>query len=506
MGEILIGALIGVGGIAAKALFDALIGGPSGYIALTAAAALAAWVAGFRSGVTATLVLGLLNALIYLPPAWTFAISGLDLGRTILFLVGGVVVSWLIASIRASRDRLATSLTEIASMADDIERRDERLELVLAASGTGFWEWDIRSGALDWSEAIFTQHGLDPSAGPPTFEDYVQTIHPEDREPFQRLIQETLASSDAFKREFRILWPDGSIHWTQGVGRVFRDADGKPIRMIGTGTDITESRRLEAERDDLLEDERRAGSFREAFIDVISHELRTPITTIFGLTRIIQRPGRSADPAAQAGLIDDIAVESERLVRLVEDLVVLTRAERGEFVVEAEPLELRRLLDRLVETERRRLAGLTITTDIPRNLPVVAGEATYIEQIVRNILSNAAKYTPIGSDVIVRASQEDDMVAVRVLDNGPGMEPGTAERAFELFYRDPTSARVVAGSGIGLFVCASLVEAMGGRIWARTRPEGGAEFGFTLRVLADDESLAHRARQKLATAPSDARP
>ena len=142
------------------------------------------------------------------------------------------------------------------------------------------------------------------------------------------------------------------------------------------------------------------------------------------------------------------------------------------------------------------MPGLTITTDIPRNLPVVAGEATYVEQIVRNILSNAAKYTPTGTEVIVRASQEDDMVAVRVLDNGPGLEPGTAERAFELFYRDPASARVVAGSGIGLFVCASLVEAMGGPIWAKTRPEGGAEFGFTLRVLADDESLARNASRR----------
>ena len=93
------------------------------------------------------------------------------------------------------------------------------------------------------------------------------------------------------------------------------------------------------------------------------------------------------------------------------------------------------------------------------------------------------------------------MVAVRVLDSGPGLEPGTAERAFELFYRDPASARVVAGSGIGLFVCASLVEAMGGRIWARTRPEGGAEFGFTLRVLADDESLARSANAELAPTP-----
>ncbi len=157
---------------------------------------------------------------------------------------------------------------------------------------------------------------------------------------FRRTIDETVASREDFSLEFRILWPDGSVHWTHGVGRVFRDADGRPTRVIGTGTDITGRRRLEADRDRLLADERRAGAFREAFIDVISHELRTPITTIFGLTRILARPGRIDDARERAGLIDDIAVESERLFRLVEDLLVLTRAERGQFAVEAEPLQL----------------------------------------------------------------------------------------------------------------------------------------------------------------------
>jgi PAS domain S-box-containing protein len=403
----------------------------------------------------------------------------------------GAVVSFMIASVRTSRDNLAGSLAEVATMAADIERRDERLELVLAASGTGFWEWDITSGRLVWSEAIFRQHGLDPSDGAPTFDGYLATIHPDDRDRFRASIDETLERGTSFSREFRLVWPDGSIHWTHGVGRVFRDLTGTPLRMVGTGTDITEQRRLEAERDRLLAEERRAGTFREAFLDVISHELRTPITTILGLTQILNRPDRSIDPDQQATLIDDISAESERLHRLVEDLLVLTRAERGEFTIEAEPLEIRRLLARVAERESRRLPGLAITTDVPRDLPIVAGEETYVEQIVRNILSNAAKYTPVGTPVVIRAEQDGETVAIRVLDSGPGIDPASANRAFELFYRDPARARTVAGSGIGLFVCWSLVHAMGGTVWARPRPEGGSEFGFALPVLRDDESIAN---------------
>jgi PAS domain S-box-containing protein len=488
-GGISIGLAVAAGAIAAKGGFNAVLGGETGFVILIGGVALATWIGGMSAGLSATITAGLLNAFLFLGSAGpSFALTGMDVARTLLYVVAGAIVSILIASLRSSRDRLTSSLAEVGAMAADIERRDERLELVLAASGTGFWEWDIRSGALTWSEAIYEQHGLDPGTSAPSYERYLGSVHPDDRAGFQAAIDTVLESGTSFSHEFRLLWPDGSVHWTHGVGRVFRDAGGEPVRMVGTGTDITERRRLEAERDRLLADERRAGGFREAFLEVISHELRTPITTIYGLTQILTRPGRVAD-TGEAALLADIAAESERLHLLVEDLLVLTKAERGQFAVEVEPLELRRLLARVVDHEAGRLPGIDISAEIPRHLPIVAGEEIYVEQIVRNLLGNAAKYTPTGTKVVVRAAQNDAEVEIRVLDSGPGIVPETAARAFELFYRDPNSARTVAGSGIGLFVCASLVAAMGGRIWARSRPEGGSEFGFTLLVLPDDESI-----------------
>jgi two-component system sensor histidine kinase KdpD len=256
--------------------------------------------------------------------------------------------------------------------------------------------------------------------------------------------------------------------------------------MIGTGQDITDRRRVLEDRDRLLDDERRAGAFREAFVDVISHELRTPITTILGLAQILARPGRTDDDASRMALLEDVRSEAERLHRLVEDLLVLSRVERGRLEVEAEPIEARRLLERIVTQEARELPSITVETDLDLDLPIVAGETTYVEQIVRNLLNNAAKYTPIGSRVVVSARKGADAVEVRVVDDGPGIPPESIERIFELFYRDPTSSRLVAGSGIGLFVCASLVEAMGGRIWAARPPAGGTEIGFSLRVLEPD--------------------
>jgi len=286
--------------------------------------------------------------------------------------------------------------------------------------------------------------------------------------------------------DFRVVWPDGSVHWTHGAGRLIPDDDGRPGVMLGTGQDITERHRVEEQRDQLLIEERRAGEFRESFIDVISHELRTPITTILGLTQILARPGRVDDVASRTALLEDVRAESERLHRLVEDLLVLSRAERGRLVIDAEPLQPRRLLERVVALEAAELPSIQIETTLSPDLPVVAGDATYVEQIVRNLLGNAAKYTPAGSRVVLDAQREGNEVEIRVSDDGPGIPDASLRRVFDLFYRDPDSARAVSGSGIGLFVCRSLAEAMGGRMWAVRRPEGGSEFGFSLRVLDDE--------------------
>lgn len=482
---LLAGLLLAAGGIVVKAGLNEATGSETGDIVLMAAVVLAAWFGGAIGGIAATLGALLLNSLVFL---------GGDLleeqrvtqVRQVLYLVTATGTALVIASRRAARDRLADALKEVAALAEEVEARDARLELILAASRTGFWEWDMVTDELTWSDAIFRQHGVSGRPTAPPFATYVETIHPDDRPAFNAAIDAAVKTGAPLDLDFRILWPDGSLHWTHGAGRVFRDDQGRPVRMLGTGQDITERKRTIEERDRLLADERQAREFRDAFVDVISHELRTPITTILGLTEILARPGRIDDDATRAALLDDVRAESERLHRLTEDLLVLSRVERGRLEVDAEPLELRRLLEGIIAHEASQLPTIDIETELDDELPIVGGEATYVEQIVRNLLGNAAKYTPAGCRVIVSARRSDDVVEIRVSDEGPGIPDGSIDRIFLLFYRDPDSARTVAGSGIGLFVCASLVEAMGGRIWAARRPEGGSEFGFTMRALEPD--------------------
>jgi signal transduction histidine kinase len=238
---------------------------------------------------------------------------------------------------------------------------------------------------------------------------------------------------------------------------------------------------------DILASERRAAELRDAFIGVVSHELRTPITTIYGLSKTVRQHGRSLDPDVFDRAIEDIEAEADRLHRLVEDLLVLSRAERGAVEVTGEPIGLGRVLRRLVLAETGRLTGRRIELAGEAELPLVVGEETYVEQVVRNLITNAAKYSDPSTVIRVAAAAVDGEVVVRVLDEGIGMTEQDQAHAFELFYRSSSASRLASGAGIGLFVCRQLVEAMGGRIWVRRQESLGTEVGFALPALRPED-------------------
>lgn len=231
-------------------------------------------------------------------------------------------------------------------------------------------------------------------------------------------------------------------------------------------------------------DERAARETREAFIGVLSHELRTPVTTIVGMARLLGRSSIDADAGTRSGLVGDIVAESERLERLVEDLLVLSRAERDQLIIEPEPVLLQHVIREAVAREAIRFPLVSFFADTAR-LPPVSADRTFVTQVVRNMLSNAGKYGPDGAcEVRVTADRDGDDVVVQVLDQGAGFPAADRDRLFDLFFRSSGSARLKPGAGIGLYVTRMLIEAMGGRVWATARDGGGSAFGFSLPIVA----------------------
>ena len=252
-------------------------------------------------------------------------------------------------------------------------------------------------------------------------------------------------------------------------------AGGDPPETIVVLRDVTQARQREA--------------IRETFIGVLSHELRTPLTTIFGGAKILARPDSTMSEETRQAVFKDIGAEAERLQRLVEDVVAMNRfgEDGGEDAdgLGQEPVLLQRVVPGVVASEESRWPGVHFDLVVPDGLPTVVADPIYVEQVVRNLLSNAAKYGGDTATIQVILELGDTEVQLRILDNGPGFQPDEADQLFELFYRSPRTAVKIGGAGIGLFVCARLVRAMGGRIWARARPDGGAEFGFALRIMKE---------------------
>ena len=231
---------------------------------------------------------------------------------------------------------------------------------------------------------------------------------------------------------------------------------------------------------------RQGQELREAFLGLLSHELRTPVTTIYGGAAVLAKPGKTLDPTMANEILADIASESDRLYRLVEDLLVLARFDEG-FELGDEPALLQHLVPSVVEQERGRWPAVTFEVSVAPDLPAVSGDETSITQVLRNLLSNAAKYS--GGSSVVTAIVEPDAegVAVRVRDDGPGIDPLEADAIFDPFFRSPSTAKMAGGAGIGLYVSRRLVGAMNGRISAASRPEGGSEFTFVLPHYHADE-------------------
>jgi PAS domain S-box-containing protein len=263
---------------------------------------------------------------------------------------------------------------------------------------------------------------------------------------------------------------DGT-HFPAEMARSSFELDGRPFQ-VAVVSDV--SWRHEADQ------------IRDRFLGVLSHELRTPVTSIYGGTQLLLGRGARLDPETRNELLVSVAAEAERLQRMIENLVAMARIERGADFGGVRPVLLDRIIKQLVEREKALWPEVAIKLVSTGPVQMVAADEEYLAQIMRNLLSNAAKYSGPGSTVEVSLEDGDGEVLVRVRDDGPGITDDDADRLFALYYRSSSHAATAPGAGIGLFVCRELVATMGGRIWAKPLPGKGAEFGFSIPTYVDE--------------------
>ena len=236
---------------------------------------------------------------------------------------------------------------------------------------------------------------------------------------------------------------------------------------------------------------------RNAVLSAVSHDLRTPLATITGVTSSLLEQKQERDPASRRELIQSVYDEATRMDRLVNNLLYMTRLEAGALQVHKEWLPLDEVVGAALVRLEDRLGGRTIKTQLSPDLSLVPLDGVLIEQVLMNLLDNALKYAPMNTPIELSARASDGEVTIEVADRGAGVPPGDEQRIFDKFYRAaPSETR---GVGLGLTICRGIVEAHGGRIWAENRPDGGARFRFTLPVQGEPPKAVTEPAQSQAT-------
>lgn len=212
---------------------------------------------------------------------------------------------------------------------------------------------------------------------------------------------------------------------------------------------------------------------RAALLTSVSHDLRTPLASILGAITSLRAYGQNYDDAAREELLSTAQDETERMSRFVANLLDMTRIDAGALQVRRESCELYDVVAGAVRRTQKLLAQHHLRLDLPAGLPFLLADPGLLEQVLVNLLDNAAKYAPEGSEITVTARQHRYALTLSVADRGRGVPAGEQERIFDVFYRIREADRQRAGTGLGLTICRAFVQAMGGRIRVRDRDDGG---------------------------------
>ncbi len=347
----------------------------------------------------------------------------------------------------------------------------ERLSLATRAGGVGIWDWDIVNDTLVWDDQMYRLYGITPQAFGGAYESWKSGLHPDDVEAGHQAIQAAIDGAKEFNIEFRVVWPDSSVHYIRGLANVERDTMGKAIRMIGTNWDITDIKKTEKQLQYMNKE-------LEAFSYSISHDLRAPLRAVNGYSQILMEDyGTTLDAEGQR-ICKIITNEAARMNRLIDDLLSYSRLNRSEMYFSLIDMKS------LAQTVFNELTQIGIANPIEfllGDLPDVVGDNVLIRQVWVNLLSNAIKFTSKTEHpkIEILGEETETEKIYTVIDNGAGFDMKYSDKLFGVFKRLHLESEF-EGTGVGLAIVKHAVIRNGGRVWAEGELNKGAKLYFAL--------------------------
>jgi PAS domain S-box-containing protein len=368
-----------------------------------------------------------------------------------------------------------------------------RLNAALQAGAIFTWTWDIETNRLFADESLARLFNLNPTdADGELLDKYIKSIHPDDWPRVQAALELSAKTGAEYEADYRIIQPDGSVRWVTARGRPERDDTGRPIRMPGVLVDITDRKRLENE---LREADRR----KDEFLATLAHELRNPLAPIRNGLNLLRMSDENGAEVAHVHEMMDRQVS--HMVRLVDDLLELSRISRGQIELKKDRVPLATVINQAVETSRPFIESGSHRLDLslPEEELLIEGDVVRLSQVFANLLNNAAKYTNKGGQILLVVQKAGKDIIVSVQDNGIGIPPDKLSRVFEMFAQiNNPLRRTQEGLGIGLNLVRTLVLMHGGTVEARSEGLGkGSEFRVRLPLAQVGSSQASEAPTSL---------
>ena len=387
---------------------------------------------------------------------------------------------------RASRDEVGALVDAFNAMLDELERRarvlesantalrasEERYQLAVRGSSAGLWDWDLRAGTMFYSPRLKQLLGYGDDEFPDVPQSLRKVVDATDVPRIRAALRAHLLEGRPYQVEVPVRLKSGESRILMLAGTSLRDADGRAFRMAGSVIDITDRKRME----DAL---RAANEAKDRFLATLAHELRNPLAPIRTGVEILRAVG-APDPRARE-VLATMDRQLGHLVRLIDDLLDISRVTNGKIRIDRRRMQLAAAIDAAVEVAQPAItrAAHRLHVDVPRALEVEA-DHTRLAQAIDNLLHNAAKYTPPGGTISVRAWRDGREAVIEVSDTGVGIPPDMLEQVFAMFAQvDGSLHRAQGGLGIGLSLVRSLIELHGGSVVAAS---GGPGMGSTFTV------------------------
>lgn len=361
---------------------------------------------------------------------------------------------------------IARDITERKRAEDALRRSEERFDLAIRGANDGLWDWDLVTDEVYYSPRWKEMLGYAESGIGSGLEEWRSRIHPDDLDHALDNLHRYLAGElPLYQSEHRMRHRAGHYLWILDRGIAQRDSDGNPYRMVGIHTDISQRKQVE--------------KMKSEFISTVSHELRTPLTSIRGSLGLVAG-GAAGELSGQAAELVEIATRnSDHLLLLINDLLDLEKMQSGNMQFQFEPGRVEELVERALEVNRGYAEQYEVRftlSILSRGLMINVDPARFL-QVMSNLLSNAAKFSPPGTEIEVDVRMAEGCACISVTDQGPGIAEEFRERIFDKFTQaDSSDSRHKGGTGLGLNISKSLVEHMHGRIGFDTVPGEGTTF------------------------------